>query len=170
MQNSRHSLWTKIALLGVLLAAGCGGKVDGDAGRQKVYRVKGKITMGGGPVANASVSFSPRDKQPAATARTGADGSYSLTTYDGGDGAAAGDYVVLVTKSAPAAGSPARLGSHDPNNIPNANAMHSGPTGAGASSDSGSLLPEKYSRADQSDLTATVKPDAENEFNFELKP
>ena len=152
-----------------LLLTGCSGSGVGAEARQPTYQVTGKVTLNGAPVPNAMVSFSPKGKQPVATGRSGADGTYTVTTYDAGDGAVAGDYVVLVTKSA--AAPTASAGGHDPNNIPDGEAMHAAQSGAGgASNGAGSLLPEKYSRPDQSDLFAKVEAKSENVINFELKP
>jgi hypothetical protein len=163
--------WCSTLLLAVLLT-GCGGTgAEGDAGHQKVYKVKGKITLSGAPVANANVSFSPKAQHPAAIGKTGAGGEFVLTTYDPGDGAAAGDYVVLVTKDLPPASAATappsghRQGQKESLNYGN---MHAQPGGEAPAATS--ALPEKYSRTDKSDLTATVKADGSNEFNFDLKP
>src|SRR5690242_18122977 len=109
MQISRISWCGALAV--AFLFTGCGGPgAEGNAGRQKVYKVRGKVTLSGAPIANANVSFSPKAKQPAAIGKTGAGGEFVLTTYDPGDGAAEGDYVVLVTKDLP----PAELASRPP--------------------------------------------------------
>lgn len=126
--------------------------------------------MSGGPVANAVVSFSPKQKQPVAMGKTGADGTYTLTTYDPGDGAAAGDYVVVVSKAGgTAAAAPAAIG-HSADKPPDADAMHGAQVASGNTSGSDSVLPEKYSRADQSDLLAKVESKSENVLDFDLKP
>ncbi|MBD3675011.1 MAG: carboxypeptidase regulatory-like domain-containing protein [Planctomycetaceae bacterium] len=137
-----------------------------------VYPVSGKITLGGAPVANAIVSFAPQGDQPAATGKTNSSGEYQLTTYEGYDGAAEGEYVVLVTKSA---GS----GSDGPSEEAMHEAMTSGggppPShdasgGENSGEEGGSVLPEKYSDREQTDLTANVTADGENVFNFDLSP
>lgn len=158
----------------LLLFIGCGPGGVGGGDQKKVYPVTGKITLNGAAVAGATVTFSPKQGQPVATGRTNSSGEYALTTYDANDGAAEGDYVVLVTKSAaPASDSSAGDSQHD--------AMTSGggggaPGGHGAGSGGedeagGSLLPEKYSDTGQSGLTATVSTDSsKNKFDFDLKP
>lgn len=163
-------IWVCTGVSFILLLSGCAGAGGGTESRQPVFKVKGKITMTGGPVANAIVSFSPKDKQPVATGRTSADGTYTLTTYDAGDGAAVGDYVVLVIKpNSSSSASPTDAG-HDPNKPPDGDAMHAAQSAAAGGVDSGSLLPEKYSRPDQSNLTAKVESKSENVFDFDLKP
>ncbi len=76
-----------------LSAVSCGG--DGP----KLYPVTGKVLFNGQPVEGASVVFVPDgggDLRPSGT--TDEDGSFSLSTYPHGEGAPAGNYVVLVTK------------------------------------------------------------------------
>lgn len=150
---------TSLALLG------CSG---GSGGAQKVYRVTGKITMNGGPVANAAVSFSPLDKQPVAVGRTNASGDYTLTTYVAGDGAAAGKFTVLVYKDG--GGGDAPVSGHEAYNsgVFDPGASHAANKKAGGGSTS--ALPAKYGAADQSDLKAEVKPGGPNKFDFDLKP
>jgi hypothetical protein len=157
---------TFAAVVTGLVLAGCGNAGVGPKPKP-VFKISGKITLNGAPVANAMVSFSPKaENQPAATGRTGTDGKYTLTTYDPGDGAAAGDYVVLVTKStvSSTAGPPA----HDPSHPVSGEAMHAARGAQAAEAET--ALPEKYSRADQSDLKATVKAGTNDELNFDLKP
>ena len=161
---------TRAAIVLACLVMGCGPTAEGDAARQKVYKVRGKITMSGGAVANAMVSFSPKSKQPVATGRTGADGTFTLTTYDAEDGAAAGDYVVLVTKEAAVAASSAVGHEQFKSGAVDGAKMHANLSGGGGGEGSASSLPSKYGSSAQSDLAVTVKPDNSNEFNLELKP
>jgi hypothetical protein len=154
--------------LGALLV-GCSGDGDDKSKRAQVHPVSGKITFQGSPVADASVSFAPatpEDKQPAAFARTNAEGIYKLTTYESGDGAAVGNYTVLVVKSAPPPAAPLTGHSSANNKSYDASTMHSATKPEG---DKGTLLPEKYSLATQSDLKCQVKA-GPNESNFDLKP
>jgi hypothetical protein len=154
------------ALLCSVTLAGCSDGTVGSSSREKVYKVTGKVTMGGAPVANAFVTFAPSGKQPAATGRTDTEGKYTLTTYDPGDGAAAGDYTALVTKEGAA---PAAPGGHDPKNTNPAAA--GAPTHAAQKSAATSgLLPTKYSAASSSDLKVTVKADGANDIALDLKP
>ena len=78
--------------------ASCG---PGDS-RKPVFRVSGTVTDGSKPVANALVVLHPVGEtgpdavKPHGT--TNADGAFTLTTYDGNDGAPAGEYRVTVTQ------------------------------------------------------------------------
>ena len=68
--------------------------------RKPTFAVTGKVTLDGKPAATASVVFhpvgasGPADVKPHGTVN--ADGTYTLSTYGGNDGAPAGDYLVTV--------------------------------------------------------------------------
>lgn len=150
------------AMLTLLLTGCTGGEAEGV--REQVYRASGRITMEGAPVADAIVSFSPKGSQPAATGRTNANGEYTLTTYSGEDGAAAGDFVVLVVKSPkPADADPDA--AHDAEGPDGA--MHAAQPGE---DESASELPARYKSKEESPLEATVTPDGDNTFSFDLTP
>lgn len=106
------------------------GKSDG---RKPTFAVTGKVLDGTKPVANATVVFHPvGDADPAAVkprGLTGADGTFTQTTYDGNDGAPAGGYKVTVEQWL-----------------------------AGKRADDGvsNKLPPKFGNPDSSGLTATV--------------
>jgi hypothetical protein len=95
-----------VLLLGVavflLLTGSCA------SGRKPVYPVRGQVFVGGQPAAQAFVVLHPTDDDgPQATrpyGHAGADGSFTLTTYDQGDGAPAGEYVVTIVWLAPTGG------------------------------------------------------------------
>jgi hypothetical protein len=80
----------------VLLAAGCSGNGD----RKPVYPVRGRVLYEGKPAAHALVVFHPlADAGKGAVlprGQVGADGTFTLTTYDANDGAPAGEYAVTV--------------------------------------------------------------------------
>jgi hypothetical protein len=158
-----------LCLASLLLSTGCSGGGAG-AERKPTIKVSGTIKMAGGPVADAVVTFSPQEGQPVAFGRTDSQGKYTLTTYEAGDGAVAGKYIVLVTKSS--SGGAAAGGatvSHEAFVSGQASVTAhaaAGKTGGAAAS---SVLPEKYSRTTTSDLTATVAPD-QTTYDFELQP
>jgi len=157
----RYSLFTGCCIVSLVLV-GCSGGSSTD--RKPVFKVSGKITMSGGPVANAMVTFSPKQKQPVAIGKTDTNGQFKLTTYDAGDGAAEGEYVVLVSKST--ASAPAGPVGHDPSK-PHTPPAHQQLTAA-QSTEAG--LPEKYSQISGSGLLAKVEKGGKNQFEFELKP
>lgn len=147
--------------------AGCGGKST--AGRQSVYKAKGKLTFAGGPLVGASVVFAPKDKQPAATGRTNDAGEFVLTTYDGGDGAAAGNYAVLVLKEDPSSqAETTSSGGHNPGAVPDGSKMHAAQQAKKSSGGGG--LPAKYGKASETPLSAKVEANGANEFNLDLAP
>jgi hypothetical protein len=162
-----RSIYGAVALSGLLFLAGCSG--GSSEGRVEVYPVTGKITLNGAPVANAIVSFSPTGEQPAATGRTDGKGVYSLTTYDAGDGAAAGEYEVLVVKESVSPAASAAPGGHDPNARVSTPSVQHSARGGRAAAGSGSALPDKYSRRGQSGLEAKVTANGKNTFDYDLK-
>jgi hypothetical protein len=79
------------------LACGCSSEPASD--RVPVYPVRAKITYKGFPAAGAVVTFHPKAPQadvPAPRAEVNKDGVVTVSTYDGGDGAPEGEYVVTV--------------------------------------------------------------------------
>ncbi len=146
------------------LIVGCNGS-SGGAARVATNKVSGKVTFNGTPVANANVTFSPTGPGiPSAMGLSDNQGMYTLTTYDAGDGAAAGSYKVMVYKTAPKAANSAP--QHDPTGAAGASMPqgHGGKAGAGGGS--GSLLPEKYATAD-TPLQKTVN-EGENTIDLAL--
>ena len=143
------------------LFAGC---QEAGPARADVYKTKGKVTYLGNAVIGAVVTFAPQGTQPVAIGRTNDAGEFTLTTYGGGDGAAAGDYKVLVTLTVTSAPEAAPAGgAHD------AEPPGGSHSAAAAKSRVGSLLPEKFSDPDQTPLTAKVEPGGANDFTLELK-
>jgi hypothetical protein len=81
--------------LASLILVGCG---SGEK-RTPTFAVRGKLTDGSKPVANAQVVFHPENVSadtPKPRGTTDANGEFTLTTYDGHDGAPAGQYRVSV--------------------------------------------------------------------------
>lgn len=151
-----------IPLLGVAIA-GCGGGVKSQ--RAKVYKVTGTVKYVGSPLIGAIVTFAPLENQPAAVGRTNDAGEFTLTTYSGGDGAAAGQYKILVMLQVNPDQTPASAShSMDPSWVPPATS-HS----AGSAKTGGSVLPAKYSDLSQTPLAAKVDPNGANQFPLDLK-
>ncbi len=89
---SRFSLIIVVAAFSI----GCGkARIPG---RPELYPVNGIVTLSGAPVAGAKIVFTPSTHEFAATAKTAADGTFNLQSFDPGDGAAEGEYRVIVYK------------------------------------------------------------------------
>jgi hypothetical protein len=120
-------LWAAIGLL----AAGCG---RCEKNRVAVHPVQGAIQFRGQPMEGAFVSLHPKsatDGVPTPRATVAKDGTFTVTTYDGNDGAPEGDYVVTVQWYRPV-----RVG----------NDVVGGPN----------VLPTKYASAQTSDVIISV--------------
>jgi hypothetical protein len=170
-----HRLKSVIVLLLSSCVLGCGGS---DA--PPLYEAGGVVTYKGEPVKNATVSFTAAEgtKAPLAEALTDEKGQYRLRTR-GEPGAAAGSYVVTVTKlegadEAAASAAAAAASAVDPKSMtpeqamakmtenmkkmaPDTSKAQSDPTGrSNVAAKAKSLIPEKYSSVKFSGLTANV--------------
>lgn len=123
-----------IAAIGLLLICSC--KDNG----LKLNPVRGQLFFQGAPAEGALVVFQRQGatgaSDPKPSGKVGNDGSFTLTTYQHGEGAPAGDYVVLVTWFPPNA-----------RELENAT----------------NKLPARFASADSTTLKATVK-DGTNEL------
>ena len=152
-----------VIVIASLLLAGCGG---GSAGRLTVYPTTGKISMAGGPLVGAVVTFVSSEGKPSAIGRTDEQGVYHLTTYEAQDGAAAGNFSVVLALIQPSSSSPASTdeshaaGVNDP--LPSNSHSGKGQTGD-------NVLPEMYTSAASTPFHAEVKSGGDNAFDFELK-
>jgi hypothetical protein len=125
----------------LLALAGCGSKLT-------VYPVKGRVTFNGKPVTMGTVAFhAADDRVPLVRGELQADGSFELTTYRKGDGAAPGKYQITVHAFTPGRGVEGQDADYQPPRP---------------------LVPLKYTRLDQSPLTWTVEP-KENRVDLALK-
>jgi hypothetical protein len=96
---TRRALVAFTVFLTVLAAqlVGCGG----DPNKPKLGKVSGTVTYKGQPVTKGMVTFIPsggpgRQTGQSATGEIGPSGSYTLTTFEPGDGAVLGEHIVLV--------------------------------------------------------------------------
>jgi hypothetical protein len=81
-----------VGSLTLLLCPSCGPKV-------KLYAARGQVFVAGKPAEGAVVVLHPVPAAPGAptpSGRVAADGSFTLGTFQAGDGAPAGDYVVAI--------------------------------------------------------------------------
>jgi len=150
-------------LIGCLILGGCTGGAEGEAERPPTIPVSGTVTYKGQPVEGATVVFVPNLPQgKAASGKTDSNGAFAMTTFESEDGAVAGDYKVTVTKIKPGTGGAVADVESD---------EYVDPAMAGEKKPSGPehLLPEKYSKADSSGLTATVPSSGEvKDLKFDL--
>jgi hypothetical protein len=91
----RPWLW---AIVPMLMLGGCGGA---DKDMPPLAKVTGKVMYKGKPVTNGSVIFTPiagkgGETGQVATGQLEADGSFTLTTFNTGDGAIIGQHNVTV--------------------------------------------------------------------------
>lgn len=112
-QCSRPRRWlgaTAILGLTLLSLAGCGGP---DTAARPLYPVKGKVLLPDGkPLTTGRVEFLPVAGGMPVAGNVGADGSFSLKTGDGREGAPAGEYKVRLeptTLATNKSGKPASL-------------------------------------------------------------
>ncbi len=131
--NKRPLLLPALAFL--LAAGGCG-----EPGPERVatYPVEGSVTFQGKPIPGAFVALHPKQPLvdvPPPRASVSADGALTISTFNGGDGAPAGEYVVTVEWYKP---------------IKSGLDVVAGPN----------VLPRKYASPKTSDLTVTIAADA----------
>lgn len=86
---NRHRLRLIAPLAAIGLLAGCGD------GRPQRVPVAGQVLIDGQPVTAGVIRFQPEQGR-AATGEIGPDGSFSLSTFDEGDGAIPGKHTVTV--------------------------------------------------------------------------
>ena len=77
----------------LLFVSGCGGSDLPELGT-----VYGKVTLGGAPLADAIVNFSPVSPGRPSTAQTDAEGNYELVYLPDVDGAVVGEHAVTIEK------------------------------------------------------------------------
>ena len=158
-----------VLLPGLFSLVGCGGGAD--AGRQPVFPVTGTVTMFGAPLADATVAFAPQNKQPTAIGKTNAQGEFKLTSYEYGDGAAEGNFKVIISKAAPSTKSSAASsgggGDHEAAEV--AAGAHEAAGSGGGAKGAAQLVPPKYTSSADTPFSAVVKADGENNFTFDIQ-
>lgn len=165
MKRSLNSVVAAVAALGLFAMVGCS---DGTTGgrRVPVHKVTGKVTLFGAPLPGAVVSFAPKAGQPFAMGRTNDAGEFTMTTYDLGDGAAAGLFGVVISKYAPPAdNNQAAASSHSTDVNAKVSSSHNAKDADAATV---GLVPPQYSDSTTTPLTMTVE-EKDNTVTFELK-
>lgn len=121
-----------LLFLAVLFAAGCGGTPSSPA----VYPVRGQVRFEGRPAAGVLVVFHPAQatgSELRANGKTGADGSFALSTHEPQDGALPGAYKITLlwppTEDEESLGLKDKLGSKysDPARTPFSFEVQAGP-------------------------------------------
>ncbi|MGP0069255.1 MAG: hypothetical protein ACLQGP_37350 [Isosphaeraceae bacterium] len=162
--NAGANQWRMIAIaLSAATAVVIQGCSSDDSGLDKRYKVSGKVTYGGSPVAKGTIAFEPSNPPPPKGRFASGyieNGYYTLTTSIDGDGALPGEYKVVISSStadmtglAKEKGGLVHQGDKDFQKIVK---------------DSKSMVPIKYSKSETSGLTKKVEATS-NSFDFDLK-
>ena len=128
----RYSICAVASALLAATALGCG---DAKPDRVAVHPATGKITLKGQPTHGAQIILHPKSELgadvPAPRANVDKDGSFKLSTFEGGDGAPEGEYVVTLRWY--------KLVKQGPDVV-------AGPN----------VIPPKYTRPESSDITVRI--------------
>jgi hypothetical protein len=146
------------AVLALVLASGCS---------KQMAKVQGKVLLDGQPLSGATVTFMPEGGSGSpASGFTGEDGVFTLTTRTTGDGAAAGDYHVIITKQAK---SNIPEGAGDPANMKGNWEQYMKTRPKEGPPKASSAIPPQYSDTKNPVLKCKVPPDGPVEFNLRSK-
>lgn len=142
MRNPRIGIiWLAAACV---LLSGCGG-----SDVPETIPVEGTVKLDGNPVEGANVGFYPKSGGRPAMGRTDRNGHYTLSTFAARDGAIPGEHAVVISKVAIRQAKASKDGLSE-------SAQMGNPEFERARTQY--LIPEKYSMAAKSGLTADVKP------------
>lgn len=151
-----------LSALALLISIGCGQSGPG------LLPVSGRVTVDGEPVESGTVTFYPGSGRPA-TSELSSGGRYQLTTYNSGDGAVSGHYVVTIYAQDVQGSAPKlqnwsdELSYYDTPRDSSEALLQAAKTVW--------LVPEMYSDRSTSDLTADVNAaQTDYDFNLKLKP
>jgi len=151
--NPRKFFRVLAPVVSLLVTVGCS-KDKGD--RPKVVPVSGRVLYNGQPLAGAHVTFTNPTAKRSGYAKTDADGKFTLTTFEPGDGAVPGKQQLSVSK--------VQIISHAEPGVDRTatTVKFPGPERRW-------LIPERYGSVTTSGLTAEVTEDGKNEIVVELK-
>ncbi len=142
-------------VLAVSMWLGCGSNQAENASWPARYPVTGTVTYQGNPVEGADVTFMSTDKNSTGTGKTDSAGKFSMTTYTQNDGVVSGSHMVTIR----------RVDVVD--NTPKDVDLSAG--GKAVPPVITWVVPEKFSVAGKSGLSADVSETAKNDFKFDLK-
>lgn len=154
-----------LSLTGMVIL-GCGNQTPLDT-----VPVSGRVTLDGTPVEGANVVFAPTSGSgTAASGVTDANGRYQLTTSAPNDGALAGGYAVMISKTVQVGGNPASEAVKPGMSEEEATkaAMEAHVASGEAQAEFEDKLPAKYKDPSASGLKAEVSKEGKMEFNFDL--
>jgi hypothetical protein len=160
-------LKTMLAGLTVVAVLGCGQKSPLDT-----VPISGTVKLDGTPVEGAKVVFAPTSTTgSAASGVTDSSGRYELTTLTPGDGALAGSYVVMISKTEQVGGDAVSQAVKPGMSDEEATkaAMEAYVAGGEAEPEFTDELPAKYKDPATSGFKAEVSKEGQKEFNFDLK-
>jgi hypothetical protein len=140
----------------LVIVTGC----SDNTGLAKRYAVSGTVNYNGKPVEKGTVTFTPTQADGRVASGDIADGRYTLTTAEPGDGALPGSYKVTVSGK--------EMDTTELKAIAKGGQHHHDGAFAKAVKGAKALVPAKYSLADTSGLTAEVKAQS-NTIPLELK-
>ena len=127
-------------------------------GRIPTYPVVGTVLFeNGDPVRFGVIEFLPVGDVPSARGKIDPEGSFSLTTFEGDDGAAAGKYRVIVIQ--PFIAPVGKLLPRGPRTIRAEHAEHQTER---------NIVPERYSNPESSDLEVVVEARPDNVVQLTL--
>ncbi|MBR2003646.1 MAG: carboxypeptidase regulatory-like domain-containing protein [Thermoguttaceae bacterium] len=160
----------KMKTLTLIAFAACAMLVSGCGGNNGLYKATGVVTVDGAPIEGATVVFVPATSGGASgSAITDAKGAYSIISGSVGEGIAPGQYKVTISKREEVVDEDQAAfdaGEIDYDELQKRKAKKGLSGGAPVGE---SLVPEQYSSAATTDLTATVTESSkDNVFNFDL--
>lgn len=142
-----------LTLVVLSLVVGCAG---GDSNAPTLHPVTGTVTYNGDPLSNAQVTLVSDEGGLVAVGQSDAQGVFTVTTK-GIDGAVSGNHQVAVVAMDGSGGS----------EMPDEGSEEYAKMMSGEGAKPESRIPEKYSNASTSGLTATVT-EGENQITVEL--
>ncbi len=149
-----------LILFACLVPLGCS---SDNSSRVPVYKVTGKITYKGAPVAGADVTFNCTEANRSAFGRTNEEGVYKLTTFSSNDGAVDGKHSVTVQQAPPSKPAAPVASVETDQYVPPEMDLSTDPIAPK------STLPAMYSDPVTSGLIAVVNKDGENVIDFPLE-